>query len=83
MVNEIRPFYNVGPGEIIKDSIDAFGWDLVDFHNRSNLSEDLISGLIHNTIPISPITAVILGSVFNTSTAIWLNLSDAYNKRKA
>jgi len=82
MDEAIRPYYNPGPGEIVKDSIDALGWDMNEFRRRSNLSDNEISNLLHNTIPVSPSTADVLGSLFNTTASLWLNLDAVHRLRK-
>jgi len=82
MVNELRPFYNVGPGDIIQDSLDALGWQQEDLADLTGLTPQTINKLIKNKQSITVDTANLLAKVFNTSPELWLNLDTAHQLRK-
>jgi len=82
MANELRPFYNVGPGEIIQDSLDALGWQQDDLADLTGLTPQTINKLIKNKQSITVDTANLLAKVFNTSAELWLNLDTAHQLRK-
>lgn len=82
MANELRPFYNVGPGDIIKDSINALGWKQKDLADQTGLTPKVIHNLTKNKQSITIETAKLLGKAFGTSAELWLNLDMAYQLRK-
>jgi HTH-type transcriptional regulator / antitoxin HigA len=82
MTKEFRPFYNVGPGEIIQDSLDALGWRQEDLAELTGLSLQSVNKLIQNKQSITVETANLLAKVFNTTPEIWLNLDTAHQLRK-
>lgn len=82
MANELRPFYNVGPGSIIQDSLDALGWQQEDLADLTGLSLQTINKLIQDKQSITVETANLLAKVFNTTPELWLNLDTAYRLRK-
>jgi HTH-type transcriptional regulator/antitoxin HigA len=82
MANELRPFYNVGPGDIIQDTLDALGWRQEDLADITGLSVKTINKLINNKQQITPETAKLLSLAFSTSAQIWLNLDARYQLRK-
>lgn len=82
MANELRPFYNVGPGSIIQDSLDALGWQQEDLADLTGLSLQTINKLIQDKQSITVETASLLAKVFGTTPELWLNLDSAYRLRK-
>lgn len=82
MGEELRPFYNVGPGDIIQDSLDALGWQQEDLADLTGLTPQTINKLIKNKQSITVETANLLGKAFNTSAELWLNLDTAHQLRK-
>ena len=82
MSEKLKPFYNVGPGEIIQDSLDALAWQQEDLADLTGLSLQTINKLIKNKQSITVETANLLGKAFNTSAELWLNLDTAHQLRK-
>ncbi len=82
MAEELRPFYNVGPGDIIQDSLDALCWQQEDLADLTGLSLQTINKLIKNKQSITVETANLLGKAFNTSAELWLNLDTAHQLRR-
>ena len=82
MANELRPFYNVGPGDIIQDTLDALGWRQEDLADITGLSVKTINKLVNNKQQITPETAKLLSLAFYTSAQLWLTLDARYQLRK-
>lgn len=82
MANEIRPFYNAGPGDMIQDSLDALGWQQEDLADLTGLTPQTINKIIKNKQSITVETANLLARAFNTSAELWLNLDAAHQLRK-
>ena len=80
---EIKPFYNPGPGEIIKDAMEELGWNQADLTRNSGLSVKNVNLILNNKQTITPETAELLGKTFSTSAEMWLNLSEKYEMREA
>jgi len=80
---EIKPFYNPGPGDIIKDAMDVLGWQQEDLVKNSGLSLKTVNLILNNKQTITPETAELLGKTFSTSAEMWLNLNEKYKMREA
>ena len=79
---EIKPFYNPGPGDVIKDAMEDLGWNQADLARNSGLSVKNVNLILNNKQTITPETAELLGKTFSTSAEMWLNLSEKYEMRK-
>ena len=82
MTNELHPFYNAGPGDIIQDTLDTLGWRQEDLAAITGLPDTVIKKLINNKQQITVDTAKLLGLAFSTSAELWLNLEERYQLRK-
>jgi len=82
MTETARPFYNVGPGEVIQDALDALGWTQEDLADVSGLTHKTVNQIINNRQSITIETAQLFARVFQTSPELWLHLNDAYQIRK-
>ena len=80
---EIKPFYNPGSGDIIKDAMEELGWQQDDLAKASGLSLKNVNLILNNKQAITPKTAELLGKTFSTSTEMWLNLNEKYKMREA
>ena len=78
---EIKPFYNPGPGDIIKDAMEELGWQQDDLVRNSGLSLKTVDLILNNKQAITPKTADLLGKTFSTSAEMWLNLESNYKLR--
>ena len=78
---EIKPFYNPGPGDIIKDAMEELGWQQDDLAKALGLSLKNVNLILNNKQAITPKTAELLGKAFSTSTEMWLNLESNYKFR--
>ncbi len=79
---EIKPFYNPGPGDIIKDAMEELGWQQDDLAKKSGLSLKTVNLILNNKQSITPKTADLLGKTFSTSAEMWLKLESNYKIRK-
>lgn len=80
---EIKPFYNPGLGDIIKDAMEELGWQQDDLAKNSGLSLKTVNLILNNKQAITPKTAELLGKTFSTSTEMWLHLESSYRVRES
>src|SRR5574344_2795955 len=64
MPDTLRPFYNPGPGDVIRDAMDELGWQQSDLAEITGLTEKSINKIINNKQGITPETAVLLGEQY-------------------
>lgn len=79
---ELKPFYNVGPGDFILDFLDSFGWTQNDLAEVTGFSLKTINLLINNKQGITPETAVTLEKVFGSPADFWIEVDAKYQIRK-
>ena len=79
---ELKPFYNVGPGDFILDFLDSFGWTQNDLAEVTGFSLKTINLLINNRQGITPETAVTLEKVFGSPADFWIEVDAKYQIRK-
>lgn len=82
MAELLKPFYNPGPGDIIKDAMEELGWLQDDLAEILGLSLKSVNLILNNKQSITPETAELLGKAFSTSAEMWLNLDAKYQLRK-
>jgi HTH-type transcriptional regulator/antitoxin HigA len=82
MSEKLHPFYNPGPGDIIRDAMEELGWQQSDLAEITGLTEKSINKIINNKQGITPETAILLGKAFSTPAEMWLNLDAKYQLRK-
>ena len=78
----LKPFYNPGPGDIIKDAMKELGWNQEDLAEILGISLKSVNLILNNRQRITPEIAGLLGNTFSTSAEMWLNLDAAYRLRK-
>jgi len=79
MINQkLKPFMVFGPGDFIKEELEARDWTQEDLSKITNLSPKIISQLINNKIRITYKTAQVLGQAFNVSPDYWVQLDLEY-----
>lgn len=81
MADKLKPFINIGPGDIIKRNLEALNWSNLDLVEVLGMSEKSISLIINNKQSITVETAFLLGKAFNTSPEFWLTLEQNYRLR--
>lgn len=79
---ELKPFYNVGPGDFILDFLDSFGWTQNDLAEVTGFSLKTVNLLINNKQGITPETAVTLEKVFGSPADFWIEVDAKYQIRK-
>ncbi|MCR5766298.1 MAG: HigA family addiction module antidote protein [Treponema sp.] len=79
---DLKPFYNVGPGDYIVDFLDSFGWTQSDLAEVTGISTKTINLLINNKQGITPDTAITLEKVFGTPADFWIEVDAQYQIRK-
>ena len=82
MSEVLKPFYNPGPGDIIKDAMEELGWQQDDLAEILGLSLKSVNLILNNKQSITPETAELLGKTFSTSAEMWLNLEAKYQLRE-
>ena len=81
-MKELKPFYNPGPGDIIRDAMEELGWNQADLAEITGLTVKSVNLIINNKQAITPETAALLGKVFSSPAEMWLNLQARYDLRK-
>lgn len=82
MPQGLKPFYNPGPGDIIRDAMEELGWNQADLAEITGLTVKSVNFIINNKQAITPETAALLGKVFSSPAEMWLNLQAKYDLRK-
>lgn len=77
----LRPYINIGPGDILKRNLDSLGWNQEDLAQITELSIKTISKIINNKQGITIETAKLLSKALGTSPEYWLNLDNNYRLR--
>ncbi len=75
---KIKPYINIGAGDIIKRNLDSLGWSQEDLSQITEISGKTISQIINNKQRVTVETAVLLSNAFGTSPEYWLNLDNNY-----
>ena len=78
---KLKPYLNIGPGEFIKEEMEARSWTNEDLAQVLGLNPKTISELLNNKQRITIDTAKILGKAFGQSPQYWLNLDNNYRLR--
>ena len=82
MSEKIKPFINIGPGQIIKRNLEALNWTQEDLAEVIGMSEKSVSHLMNNKQSITVDTAILLAKAFESSPEFWLNLEQNYRLRE-
>lgn len=82
MAERIEPFYNPGPGDIIKDAMKELGLKNEDLAKKLGLPLKSINRILDNKQTITFETAELLGKTFSTSSEVWLNLYEQFKNRE-
>lgn len=81
MVNKYAPFLNIGPGEFIKEELEARNWRQEDLAEILGISLKSVNKLIMNKQAITIDTAKLLSKAFGQSPQYWINLDTNYRLR--
>jgi HTH-type transcriptional regulator/antitoxin HigA len=81
-MTKLRPFKTIGPGDVIKDEMEFYGWSQKDLAEILDISEKHVSQLLNNKISISTNLALLLSATFEQSHEFWINLDANYKKQQ-
>jgi len=79
-MTNLKPFKTIGPGDVIKDEMEFYGWSQKDLAEILDISEKHLSQLLSNTAPITINMARLLSSTFQQSPEFWINLDAQYRR---
>jgi len=79
-MKNLKPFKTTGPGDVIKDEMEFYGWSQKDLAEILDISEKHLSQILSNTAPINMNMARLLSSTFKQSSQFWLSLGTQYSK---
>ncbi|NCB47578.1 helix-turn-helix domain-containing protein, partial [bacterium] len=79
-MTNLKPFKTIGPGDVIKDEMEFYGWSQKDLAEILDISEKHLSQLLSNTAPITMNMARLLSSTFQQSPEFWINLDAQFRK---
>lgn len=78
---KVKPYLNIGPGEFIKEEMEARNWTNEDLAQVLGLNPKTISELLNNKQRVTIDTAKVLSEAFGQSPQYWLNLDNNYRLR--
>jgi HTH-type transcriptional regulator/antitoxin HigA len=78
MVEKHKPFVNIGPGDIIKDELEALNWTQDDLSHIVGMSKKAVNEIITNKTAITIDTARLLSKAIGPSPQFWLNADANY-----
>ncbi|MES0488439.1 MAG: HigA family addiction module antitoxin [Leptospirales bacterium] len=81
MNKKLKPFLNIGPGQIIKREMEALNWSQIDLSEIISMAPKSISQMINNKQSITVETAFLLSKAFDSSPEFWMNLEQNYRLR--
>jgi HTH-type transcriptional regulator/antitoxin HigA len=79
---QLKPFFNIGPGEFIKEELEYRNWSQEDLAAILGISLKTVNHLINNKQSITLDMARLLGKVFGQSPQYWANLNSNYRLRQ-
>jgi len=78
---ELKPFINIGPGEMLRDELEYLGWSQEDFASIIGMSLKAVNELLNDRTTLTVETAKIIASALGTSAEAWLSLDANYRLR--
>ncbi len=82
MVENVKPFMNIGPGEAIREELEIRNWQQGDLAEVLGMSKKFVNELIMGKKPITVETARLLSKAFGQSPEYWLNFDIMYRLRE-
>jgi HTH-type transcriptional regulator/antitoxin HigA len=79
-MTNLKPFKAIGPGDVIKDEMEFYGWSQKDLAEILDISEKHLSQILTNAAPITINMARLLSSTFQQSPEFWINLDAQYRR---
>ena len=77
---QYQPDYEVSPGWVLEERLDAHGITQAEFARRCDRSPKLISEIIAGKAPIEPETAFQFELVLGVDARIWLGIEADYRR---
>jgi HTH-type transcriptional regulator/antitoxin HigA len=71
-----------GPGEFLKEELDARGWSQIELAEIIGRQPKLVNEIITGKRSITPETAIQLGEALGTGPELWMNLESQYQLSK-
>ena len=81
-MTKLKALIDIGPGDVIKDEMEIYGWSQKDLAEILDISEKQISIILNNKAPITPKIAMLLEITFGKNAKFWLDLNKDYGKAK-
>lgn len=81
-MGKLKPFINIGPGDIIRDELEARGWSQETFADIIGITKPHVNRMINNREPITFERARLLGKAFGSTPQFWINLYTNYRLRE-
>ena len=73
------PDYVVHPGEVLEETLEAYGMSQTELARRTGISTKTLSQVVNGKAPVTPDTAIQLERVLGVSAATWTNLNANYS----
>lgn len=77
-----RPDYSVPPGETLRETMEAQGWDQRKLSRLLGLSEESLNAILEGNAAITPALAIVLEDVTKVPAHVWNNLEAQYQSRR-
>lgn len=78
IINNIKPFLNTGPGDIIREQMEVRDWRQEDLSEILGISLKHVNSLLQNKQQITLDMAKYLSGAFTTSPQYWINIDTNY-----
>ncbi len=80
-MGELKPFINIGPGELIRNEIEERGWTQKTFAGILGISVPRVNRMLKNKDSISYERANLLAKAFGATAQFWINADINYRLR--
>lgn len=79
----VRPDDVVEPGEVLRETLEGFGWKQRELALATGLSAGFIRKLLNGQERITPEVATALADAMGCSANLWINLEQQYQATKS
>lgn len=83
IANNITPFYQTHPGEVIKDELEARNISQKELSTKMGMSYKALNDILNERRPITPETAILFEAALGISAKTLMGLQTDYNISKA
>jgi addiction module HigA family antidote len=81
MAERYKPYINIGPGDIIRDELEALDWTKEDLARAMGITTKEVKNIIANKTAVTDDTARLLSRALGPSAQFWMNADAAYRLR--